>query len=538
MEKKKKKHVALVVAIVVTALAVVYIGIAFFFQSHFCFGTVLDGIPVGGYNAAKAEQAIKEEIDGYSLTLLGREDGEEVITGSSIKVAPIFHGEVEALIKKQNGFAWIATLFQKEELELERVVTYEEAALDDALFELSCMQPQNQRKPVDAEYSDYVSGKGYELVAADYGTTLDKTALKKAVGEAILVLDDTLDLDKAGCYVEPEVGDDDNRLLSLIDELNSYAGVTITYDFGEKSETLDGDTISQWLTDEDWKVSVDQEAATAYIKGLGKKYNTAYATKTLQTSYGREVTISGGAYGWKIDNSGELEQLLADLKAGKDVEREPIYAQTANSHGENDYGDYYVEINLTAQHLFVYKNGALVVESDFVSGNVSKGHASPTGAYGLTYKTKDAVLRGEDYETPVKYWMPFAGDVGMHDATWRRSFGGSIYMNNGSHGCINLPLSVAKKIYETVDKGYAVLVYKLPGTESVEVQQQEADSVINTINSIETVTLESEPIIVSARSMYDALPGSVQALVTNYDVLVAAEASLAQLKATQVPVQP
>ncbi len=58
-----------------------------------------------------------------------------------------------------------------------------------------------------------------------------------------------------------------------------------------------------------------------------------------------------------------------------------------------------MEINLTAQHLFVYKDGALVVESDFVSGNVSKGHDTPTGAYGLTYKTTDAVLRGQDYET-------------------------------------------------------------------------------------------------------------------------------------------
>lgn len=55
------------------------------------------------------------------------------------------------------------------------------------------------------------------------------------------------------------------------------------------------------------------------------------------------------------------------------MEREPVYAQTANSHGENDYGNSYVEINLTAQHLFLYKDGVLVTESDFVSGNVAKG---------------------------------------------------------------------------------------------------------------------------------------------------------------------
>ena len=70
-------------------------------------------------------------------------------------------------------------------------------------------------------------------------------------------------------------------------------------------------------------------------------------------------------YGWKINNSEEVAQILDDLKAGKKVEREPVYAQTANSHGENDYGNSYVEINLTAQHLFLYKDGVLVTESRF-----------------------------------------------------------------------------------------------------------------------------------------------------------------------------
>ena len=157
---------------------------------------------------------------------------------------------------------------------------------------------------------------------------------------------------------------------------------------------------------------------------------------------------------------------------------------TANSHGKNDYGDSYVEINLTAQHMFLYKDGKLVIDSDFVSGNVSKNNATPTGAYGVTYTEKNATLRGENYETPVTYWMPFNGDIGMHDLTSRKAFGGDIYKTRGSHGCINLPYAAAKKIYETIDKGYCVLVYNLPGTESDSVKQKEAAAVVNTINSI------------------------------------------------------
>ena len=152
--------------------------------------------------------------------------------------------------------------------------------------------------------------------------------------------------------------------------------------------------------------------------------------------------------------------MLEDIKSGKSVEREPVYSQTANSHGENDYGNSYVEINLTSQHLFVYKNGSLVVDSDFVSGNLSKGHGSPTGAFSVTYTTTDAVLRGEDYATPVKYWMPFVYGQGLHDASWQSSFGGNRYKSGaGSHGCINLPTDQAALIYNTIDGGYPIIIY-------------------------------------------------------------------------------
>ena len=125
-----------------------------------------------------------------------------------------------------------------------------------------------------------------------------------------------------------------------------------------------------------------------------------------------------------------------------------------------------MEINLTAQHLFFYKEGKLVVESDFVSGNESRGWSTPAGAYPLTYKQRNATLKGQNYATPVSYWMPFNGGIGMHDAYWRSSFGGKIYKTNGSHGCINLPPAVAKTVYENISAGMPVLCYHLQGSGS------------------------------------------------------------------------
>jgi hypothetical protein len=180
----------------------------------------------------------------------------------------------------------------------------------------------------------------------------------------------------------------------------------------------------------------------------------------------------------------------------------------------------------------MYVDGVLVVESDFVSGNLSKGYYTPTGAYGLTYKERNATLNGENYSTPVSYWMPFAGNVGMHDATWRGSFGGSIYKRNGSHGCVNLPYSAAKTIYENITSNFPVLVYELAGTESAKgIAQEQAYAVIDLIKAIGPVVLESEAAIQLARSKYDALSDNAKGYVTNYQVLIDAENMLAVLKA-------
>ena len=163
------------------------------------------------------------------------------------------------------------------------------------------------------------------------------------------------------------------------------------------------------------------------------------------------------------------------IEQGQSGERTPVYRQTAASYDTPDYGNTYVEINLTAQHLFLYKDGEKILESDFVSGNVARGYTTPGGIFGLTYKQRDATLTGETYRTPVSYWMPFNNNIGMHDATWRREFGKNIYLTNGSHGCINLPFSAAKEIYGHIEKGTPVICYYLPGTEYVPEAEVPAD---------------------------------------------------------------
>lgn len=60
--------------------------------------------------------------------------------------------------------------------------------------------------------------------------------------------------------------------------------------------------------------------------------------------------------------------------------------------------------------------------------------------------------------------------------------------------------------------------------------QQAAQAVIDKIDAIGEVTLDSEAVIQAAREAYDALTPAQQALVTNYAVLTNAEAMLAALQ--------
>ena len=334
------------------------------------------------------------------------------------------------------------------------------------------MKEEKQIKPVNA-YIEY-ENDAFVVKEEVLGTAVDKSKLQRSIRDCIKNIEKELNLAEAGCYYEPTVTADNEKFETVVGQLNKSLKTVITYQIGNNTEVLDSSIFAEWLSaNHKFEIEVDEEGLSAFVKELGRKYNTAYSAKKLMTSYGTEVTIPNSHYGWKIDNAAEKAAIVEEILAGENVTRDLHYSMTANSHEGPDYGNSYVEINLTAQHLFMYVDGELIVESDFVSGNLANGWDTPTGAFTLTYKDKDAVLRGENYATPVTYWMPYAGNVGMHDATWRSEFGGEIYKTDGSHGCVNLPWSKAKIIFENIEQGFPVLCYKLPGTEPVPVVEPE-----------------------------------------------------------------
>lgn len=464
-----KKGAGKVVAGAIAAAAVVaiggYVGYAQQFNTKFFPNTSFNGIDVSGKTAAEVEQMVADGISGFSMNIQGREGAAESINGSDIDLHAVFDGSIGQMIAAQNPYEWIRHMSGNTGVISDTTIEYDENKLTEAVKALSIMDKKNMKPAEDAKVSDYIPGKGFEVIPETQGTEINEKLIQEAVKNAVDGLQAELNLDEAGVYEEAKVKADDPKLLAECEQANKVANVAVTYTFGDATEACDGTVIKDWIKTEGSELTIDPEKAAEYVKGLAEKYDTYNKPKRLKTTKDGVVEITKGNYGWKIDQEQTTAALLDAIKAGNDVTMEPVYLQEAAAHGDECWGDTYVEVNLTRQHLYYYKDGKLVIETDFVSGNTGRGTGTPSGAYSIAYTQRNAVLRGPGYASPVSYWMPFNGGIGLHDATWRGSFGGTIYKTNGSHGCVNLPKAAAGKIFENIQKGCPVLCYVLNGEE-------------------------------------------------------------------------
>ncbi len=526
---KYKKLFCMIFGFVFLCVLAAYFAGVVYYKSHFLKDTVVNGLNLGG----RTIEGLKEDLDNYELTIREKDGNggkkETVVKGSELGLAISDEAFFENLLKEQPVWTWF--LNHASDSKEENVLTADTKQVEQFVEALPGVNDPDAKASVNAYISDYVEGEGYHVVPEEIGMQLEKALVMEQMVTAARALQPEIDLEQANCYKKPEITSSDETLCANVETLNTWLSAKVTYTFDEKNYVVDASMIQPWLIIKKKKVSLDTDKIKEFLDGLRRKYDTIFQEREFTTTYGDTITIKGGDYGWWMNVSGETKKLTQLIKEGKTEERTPEYYQKAASYTGHDYGDSYVEINLTAQHLFVYKDGKKVYESDFVSGNESLKNGTPVGVYSLTYKEQMAELVGEDYASPVSYWMPFNENIGMHDAAWRSQFGANLYRKGGSHGCINLPYKAAKKIYDYVEKTFPIVVYKLPGTESTSITKQSdedvAKSVIESIKKIDKkITKESKKRIKHSRAIYNELTAVQKRKVTNYQKLVDAEKEL------------
>ena len=432
---------------------------------RFVVGTIINGVPVSGMTTADAEAYIEGYFNGgYTLEIEDTEGVREAITDTSIGYTVDVTGDLEAILKEENDGGRVSGPGVEHRYTVDAELKYDEAALRALLENMAFVK--NASPTSDAYITPYEEGKAFSIVPEDQGTEIDMDKLMAAVKDALNSQTRLLKVENLDCYKTIQVTADNADLNQMCANLNRYKDINITYVFGDQQEILPGLEAVKWIDGVSGStVQVNQQKVAEYVKYLADKYDTYGKPHTFISTSGRQVSVNGD-YGWQINQAEEAVALTRMVQNGTNQTREPAYSRTAASRTGNDFGTTYVEVDMGLQHIYMYENGTLIAEAPIVTGNVAKGWTTPEGLYTLYYKERDRVLRGPkradgtySYESPVSYWMPFNGGIGLHDASWRGKFGGEIYKNNGSHGCINIPPKTAAVIYEHVYKGIPILCF-------------------------------------------------------------------------------
>ena len=432
---------------------------------RFVVGTIINGVPVSGMTTADAEAYIEGYFNGgYTLEIEDTEGVREAITDTSISYTVDVTGDLEAILKEENDGGRVSGPGVEHRYTVDAELKYDEAALRALLENMAFVK--NASPTSDAYITPYEEGKAFSIVPEVQGTEIDMDKLMAAVKDALNSQTRLLKVENLDCYKTIQVTADNADLNQMCANLNRYKDINITYVFGDQQEILPGLEAVKWIDGVSGStVQVNQQKVAEYVKYLADKYDTYGKPHTFTSTSGRQVSVNGD-YGWQINQAEEAVALTRMVQNGTNQTREPAYSRTAASRTGNDFGTTYVEVDMGLQHIYMYENGTLIAEAPIVTGNVAKGWTTPEGLYTLYYKERDRVLRGPkradgtySYESPVSYWMPFNGGIGLHDASWRGKFGGEIYKNNGSHGCINIPPKTAAVIYEHVYKGIPILCF-------------------------------------------------------------------------------
>ncbi len=468
--KKSKNHTAKKIAAgagitVAVLLAAGYGAVGYYYQDKFYPGTRINGSDCGGMEVAEIKEIIKKSAEEYSLTIQEKDNQTEVITGDQIQITYQDDNSLEKVKEQQNSWLWPVQIFQEQEYEVKAENSYDQNLLNEAVNQLQCLQEGSGTPSQDARVED--NGAAYAIVPEVYGTQLDKEKTTAAIQKAVEERKTEISLEAEDCYIKPGVLQNDEKLKAEMDKLNQLTGAQVSVNFGSGQETISRDMLKSWLKKgEDGSYAFDESLVKPVVIGWSEKYNTYGKPRDFQTTGGSTVHLTGGDYGWRVWQDKTTESLMGVLNAGTGGVVDATWLQTGQKHGGNDIDGTYVEISISAQRMWFYKNGTCLVDTPVVTGNPNKGNGTPTGGvWRLKDKQSPSVLVGKrpdgsiEYKTPVTYWMPFNGGVGIHDLSTRSSFGGDIYLYNGSHGCINTPFDAVRTIYENIEVNTPIVVY-------------------------------------------------------------------------------
>lgn len=416
-------------------------------------GTAIAGVPVGGLTAGAAADAVASQLAQTKIVLSG-EGGGVVLTGADLDAHVDAEGLADAAYQSSpmwNPRAWFAGSSKAH-------ITVDEKTVSEVLRRAV---PSAFRDGVDAKVAYDPAAHAYTVTPATDGTGIPAATVTEALRTAFAEGRSTTTLDVS--TVPMPARTTTAAAQKTADALNEMIATAGFYVGTERTVPIDADTLASWLTlstdaQGAFQITADAPAIQAMLDTLAPRVDRAAVDeKEIVAKAGGKVykTESAGHSGRTLQSVAGLGEELARTLAARDATLELPVTEVAPKLIEVVRS---IEIDLSAMKVFLLENGKRVDWFWMSAGKPST--PTYTGTYRVIWKQRIqdmGCVPGYDYCTKNVPWiMYFNGDQALHGAYWHNGFG----RINPSHGCVNLPVSVAKHLYEWTPMQAQVVVHR------------------------------------------------------------------------------
>lgn len=493
------RAVRITIAIGIFILCAVALCHHIYYSGRWYKNTYINDVDVSGQTLEDSKKIVLSKLEGYGLTVIGRDGGKLTISGDDIdykfKINKKFDELFDEVHKKSHIFS------KKDELAVNYDVEYDEEKLAKLIKKSDLVKGSddykiNRPKSASVKYSS--DKLQFVCVKEQMGNTIIKSRLTEGIKDALSKAETTLDINDTAenpsehvledVYKAPRFTSDSPELQDRLKASNSKALRFISWNMGKGvTEQITPTEISSWISYRDGKIKYDWNAVSDWVEKFCQKYKTVGKDRKVKMHNGKTVTVKGGDYGWQLDYEKTLKQVKKALQAGIDQDKIDAYiddpseenkaaltskrkVQYANTAYRKDFDgsgiDWdpknYIEVSLSKQKIYVIRNGKVKFSCRTISGRPTPERATKKGAYFIKEHRPAKVLKGEDYETPVKNWVRITwSGTGFHSATWQpwSRWTKDFYKIRGSHGCLNLSLADSLQIYKLTKYREAVFIY-------------------------------------------------------------------------------
>ncbi len=463
--KTTSKIIQIIFLTPIVLAIIAYILLAFYYKDAFTYGTWINGIYCTGKTIDEIDAQLCKNFTEKNFSVQLEDSQIFQYSLSDIGYTVSYKESLKTYISNRNIFLWGKSLLVENKKTISPICTYNVDLLEDVIRKSIFYQESLQREIpcVSIQFTDM----GYKYIDTMNNILDPKLAMEK-IEESLTAGNTNVNLFVLGCYYDLPKSVSDLEKTNLWNKINTFQNFSMCYVFGDDKEVIDLSVVSKWIQvdmsgniklDDSGNLILNETALAEYMYHLASLYNTYNVPRQFRATDGRVVTIEKGTYGNSFDVETEIEYLKSAFLNKNTQDRTPEYTKKALYQGRDDVGKTYIEVDLTNQMLYFYKNGVIAFETQIVSGNIATGHSTPQRVCSVYGKYTNRILRGEGYASQVDYWVPVYGGIGIHDAKWRSSFGGTIYKKNGSHGCINIPRENMEDLYTIIEVGTPVFIF-------------------------------------------------------------------------------